>query len=95
MNVSTASQIGAAMKDRRRRLKLTQADLAARVGTTRRWVIAAENGHARAEIGLVLKTLDALGLRLVLDDAATTTTADVPAPPDIDAVVHRARTHRP
>ncbi|MBI5534604.1 MAG: helix-turn-helix transcriptional regulator [Deltaproteobacteria bacterium] len=93
MNVSTATQLGAAIKDRRRRLKITQQDLATRVGTTRRWLLAVENGHPRAEVGLVLKTLAALGLRLVLDDGSAARVAgDVPAPPDIDAVIHNTRT---
>jgi HTH-type transcriptional regulator/antitoxin HipB len=68
MKVRTPLDIGAAIRDRRRRLKLGQDELAARVGVSRKWIIDIEKGKPRAEIGLVLRTLDALGLRLSLDD---------------------------
>ncbi len=91
MNVSTPSHVGAAIRDRRKHLRMTQDELARRVGTTRRWVSTVEHGNAGAELGLVLKALDALGLAVSLDDGATERVADVPAPPDIDAVVNKAR----
>lgn len=65
MHVRTPAAIGAVIRARRRELKLGQAVLAARVGTTRQWLIAIEKGKATAELGLVLRTLNAL--QLILD----------------------------
>lgn len=70
MDLRTPVDIGAAIRDRRRKLRLGQDELAARVGVSRKWVIDVEKGKAGAEIGLVLRTMDALGLRLSLDGPA-------------------------
>lgn len=94
MNVSTPTHVGAAIRDRRKQLRMTQEDLARRVGTTRRWVSTVEHGNPGAELGLILKALGALGLTVDLDDGSTERVAEVPAPPDIDAVVNRARGRR-
>jgi HTH-type transcriptional regulator/antitoxin HipB len=75
MKVRTPIDIGAAIRDRRRGLKLGQDELAARVGVSRKWIIDIEKGKPRAEIGLVLRTLDALGLRLSLDDEGSSARA--------------------
>ena len=96
MLLRTPIDIGSAIRDRRRRLGLGQDELAARVGVSRKWIIDVEKGKPRAEIGLVLRTLDALGLRLSLDDesaASATGFSDVPAV-DIDRVIDNARTGR-
>lgn len=85
--------LGAAIRDRRRQLNLDQSDLATQVGVSRKWIIDIERGKPRAEIGLILRTLDALGLRLSLDQpsaAADTEAPDVTSP-DIDAVLDRTR----
>lgn len=64
MLVRTPKTLGALIRARRRELKLDQASLAARVGVTRQWLIAVEKGKPTAELGLVLRTLAALGLSL-------------------------------
>lgn len=43
---------------------MTQAQLADAAGVSRRWLSSLEAGKSTAEIGLVLRTLDALGLSL-------------------------------
>jgi HTH-type transcriptional regulator / antitoxin HipB len=106
MKVRTPIDFGSAIRDRRRRLKLGQDELAARVGVSRKWIIDVEKGKPRAEIGLVLRTLDALGLRLSLDDdessarlvagfaeQAPTGFSDVPAV-DIDRILDDAHARR-
>ena len=70
MLLRNPTDLGHAIRDRRRRLNLDQDDLAKRVGVSRKWIIDAEKGKPRAEIGLVLRTLDALGLRLGAGNAA-------------------------
>lgn len=71
MLLRTPIDIGSAIRDRRRRLGLGQDQLAARVGVSRKWIIDAEKGKPRAEVGLLLRTLDALGLHLSLDGDGT------------------------
>ncbi len=44
---------------RRKQLKLDQSTFAKQIGVSRQWVIEIERGHPRAELGLVLRALDA------------------------------------
>lgn len=99
MLLRTPIDMGSAIRDRRRRLALDQDELAARVGVSRKWIIEVEKGKPRAEIGLLLRTLDALGLKLSLDaDAAPTagkSVGDAAIPTaDIDRVLDRTRDKR-
>ncbi len=64
MRIVNARDLGLYIRDRRRDLKLTQAGLAAAAGVSRRWLLSVESGKPTAEIGLVLRTLHALGLML-------------------------------
>jgi HTH-type transcriptional regulator/antitoxin HipB len=89
--VRAPSELGAAIREQRRRQALSQADLAERIGVNRRWVVDIERGKDRAELGLVLRALEALGIRLLIDDGRRASRADPVAAPDIDEVVHRAR----
>lgn len=94
MMIRTPIDLGAAIRDRRRRLQLDQDELAARVGVSRKWVIDVEKGKPRAELGLVLRTLDALGLKLALDaetGSAVAGTGSTVAGPDIDQLLDRMR----
>jgi HTH-type transcriptional regulator/antitoxin HipB len=91
MHIRTPADLGAVIRDRRKILGLDQAQLATRIGASRQWVIGVEKGRSRAELGLVLRTLDALGIRV-------TTTAQPPksdSTPDIDAIVASARKTKP
>lgn len=92
MHVRTAKDIGTFIRDQRKRQKLDQATLASLIGVNRRWVMEVERGKPRAEIGLVLKALEALGLDLSVERR------DVPGPTadaldivDIDAIVRNAK----
>jgi HTH-type transcriptional regulator/antitoxin HipB len=90
MLLRTPNDLGSAIRDRRRRLNLDQDDLAKQIGVSRKWIIDVEKGKPRAEIGLVLRTLDALGLRLALDTDKDTAMPAVPVA-DIDKILDRAR----
>jgi len=68
MNIHTALDLGLTIRDRRRRLALTQAQLAAVAGVGRQWLNALEHGKAGAELGLVLRTLVGLGLSLSINE---------------------------
>jgi HTH-type transcriptional regulator/antitoxin HipB len=89
MYIRTPTDLGAIIRERRRELGLGQAELAERIGVSRQWIIGVERGRARAEIGLVLRTLDTLSIRL---NAATDIRPAKPRiTPDIDAIVASAR----
>lgn len=62
MMARTARDVGANVRDARLRLGWTQARLAAAIGASRQWVIALERGKPSAELGIVLRALDVLGL---------------------------------
>jgi HTH-type transcriptional regulator/antitoxin HipB len=79
--------VSAFVRDARRRVGMTQADLASRAGVTRRWLSSLEGGKAHVDLGLVLATVEALAVEL---DAA------IPQPggtgpgdgvPDLDAIL--------
>ena len=63
-SIVTSADIGHLIRSERSRQALTQAELAERIGTTQRWISEIENGKASAEIGRVLRCLQALGLEL-------------------------------
>lgn len=99
MEVRTPSALGALIRARRRELKLDQATLAARAGVSRPWLSAVEKGKPTAELGLVLRTLAALGLILDIraegaqSDSPPTVRVNLPQI-DIDAIVDRHRKSR-
>jgi HTH-type transcriptional regulator/antitoxin HipB len=91
VRVRTAKDIGTFIRDRRKRQKLDQATLATMIGVNRRWVMEVERGKPRAEIGLVLKALEALGVDLSVDGSDKTQTLPDLDVVDIDAIVRKAR----
>ena len=66
MNILNEVDLGRAIRQRRKDLGWDQASLATRAGVGRQWVVEVEKGKARAEVGLVLRTLRTLGLSLDL-----------------------------
>lgn len=64
VRIGSADDLGAYIRDQRNRAQLSQADLARRAGVSRRWLVSLEQAKATAELGLILCTLDALGVVL-------------------------------
>ena len=96
MHIRTPLDLGLVIRQQRRHLGLNQTELASRVGVGRQWIVAIEHGKARAELGLVLRTLAALDLTLAVDGGGATKRKDSSmAPIDIDAVVDAAKGRRP
>jgi y4mF family transcriptional regulator len=62
MHIASAGDLGSYVRERRRKLNLTQAQLATRARVSRRWLSDLEAGKDSAEFGLVLRTLHALGV---------------------------------
>ena len=89
MFVRTPGDFGAIIRDRRRQLKLDQAELAKLLGVSRQWVVGIELGRARAELGLVLRALDSLGISLSTSIQADNHKAEIST--YIDAIIAEAR----
>ena len=95
MKVRTPLDLGLAIRDQRRKLGLSQAELARKVGVGRQWVVAMEHGKPRAELGLVLRTLSALDLRLTIQPGdRRSRSSDEMSLVDIDAVITDAKEDR-
>lgn len=84
MEVATAADIGRLVKAARTRRAMSQADLAAVAGVSRRWLVDLEAGKPRAQLNLALTVLAVLGVRLHTDThemprtpPASTTSSDV------------------
>ena len=68
MWIGSSDELAQLIRDQRKHLRWSQWKLADRVGVSRQWIVSLEKGKATAEIGLVLKTLSALDLRLDVRD---------------------------
>ena len=72
----TAQDIGKLVRDTRKRLGVTQKDLALTSGPGLRFIIDLEKGKQTCEIGKALTVLQTLGIRLTLTPPATPTKED-------------------
>jgi HTH-type transcriptional regulator/antitoxin HipB len=89
--VRSTRDIGAAIRAAREEQRLTQANLAAVAGVSRRWLIAIEQGdHSRAELDRVLRVLDVLKLDVHIGAHGRTRPAPRPATDDFDLDAHVA-----
>jgi y4mF family transcriptional regulator len=95
MFIRTPADLGAVIRDRRKQLGLDQSTLAKRIGVSRQWVIGIERGHARAAMGLVLRAIDALGLRLDAGTESISRRGTTASAVDINAIVDKAKKRRP
>ena len=95
MQIRTPLDLGLTIRDRRRKLKLSQNELARKVGVGRQWVVAIERGKSRAELGLALRALAALDLPLTIKpDPSRFPSSNETGAADIDAVVDAAKQDR-
>jgi HTH-type transcriptional regulator / antitoxin HipB len=92
MRVQSIRDLGAAVRGRRTDLGLTQADLAVRAGVSRKWVYEFEAGKPAAELQLILRVMDALGLALDVGDTDGTRHPTRGTTADLDTLIeeHRA-----
>ena len=68
MRAHSVADVAAAVRGRRLDLGLTQSELANDSGISRKWISEFEAGKARAEFGLVMRVIEALGLTLDLGE---------------------------
>lgn len=96
MRIRTPADLGAVIRDGRTKLGLDQKSLATRVGVSRQWIVEAEKGKPRAEIGLLLRTLGALGITLDAqkEGSRKSKAAELVHGIDIDSIVASARRKR-
>ena len=95
MRIRTPLDLGLVIRDRRRKLGLSQTELARKAGVGRQWIVSIERGKSGAELGLVLRTFSALGLSITSEtDNRPPRSADDVTAIDIDAVVNNARRGR-
>ncbi len=68
MRVSTPTDIGLLIREKRKKSGLDQRALAERVGVSRQWIVEIEKGKPGAEIGLILRTVKALDLDILVEE---------------------------
>ena len=95
----TSRDLGVVIRQRRKTLRWDQAQLAERVGVSRQWVIEMEKGKPRAELQLVLRTLNVLGLVLTVGnvegESSVADSSEMPLVlPDIDTIVDGNRLYQ-
>ncbi|MCL5259535.1 helix-turn-helix transcriptional regulator [Leptospirillum ferriphilum] len=66
VRIHSTEELGAVLKDRRKKQKMTQSDLSALAGTGVRYIVDLENGKPTARIGPALKLIEWLGLEVTL-----------------------------
>lgn len=85
-------QLGRAARLKRREKGVSQSSLAEQLGVERKWVIRLESGNPKAELGLVLRLLDALDLRASLGEGKpppSSKAGPVSGPSTLDEVFRR------
>lgn len=82
--MNTVNEIRLAALSKRRALGLSQTQLAIQAGVSRKWLSEFERGKTAAELGLVLRLLNELGLKITV----TTT------PPNIETEKKSKRDHK-
>lgn len=91
MIIRSPTELGAAVKARRKALGEDQAALASRVGVSRQWISALENGKSTLELGLVLQTLKALDMPLSTSGDQSPRSAAPTARTDLNSIIDAAR----
>ena len=89
MYIRTAADLGAAIRERRKSLALSQSALAQQAGVGRQWLVAVERGKPGAELALVLRVLDTLNMPLMTGAPSPASTGN--AEVSLDAIITAGR----
>ncbi|HZQ99056.1 MAG TPA: helix-turn-helix domain-containing protein [Chloroflexota bacterium] len=90
MRIVSIADLADVVRGRRIELRMSQEEIARRIGVSRRWVWQIEAGKAAAELGLVLRLIQALDLAIDLHPADAADHVDG-TPVDLDAHLARFR----
>lgn len=90
MTIRSIRDAAVAVRGRRTELGMSQEELAARAGVSRKWIVEFEAGKSSAEFALVIRVFDALGLVL---EFGSQDKSRQHAPVDLDDILdeHRGR----
>ncbi len=94
MQLFTPHDVGSLIRARRLAVRMTQSELAHRLGVSRLWISQAERGNPGASLGAILRALTELGVGLITsENEAIDASDEAPSPPrpDIDAILAAAR----
>jgi y4mF family transcriptional regulator len=91
MRIRSIRDIAAAVRGRRIDLGLSQADLSRRAGVSRKWLVEFESGKPSAELRLVLRVLDELGLTLEISTDRAADASSLGQTIDLDALLEEHR----
>ncbi len=93
MNIRTPLELGAFLRDLRKKRGLDQGTLAREVGVSRQWIVEMEKGKSSVALGLVLRTLSALGASIEIQDpVGSRPRKNTGKPPDlVDRVLSRLK----
>ncbi|HIJ55143.1 MAG TPA: helix-turn-helix transcriptional regulator [Deltaproteobacteria bacterium] len=69
ITIKNTEQLGSLIRAERKRLKVTQKDLAMAAGTGLRFIIELERGKETTRIGNIFKVLQALGIKVLVDSS--------------------------
>lgn len=92
MIIRTSKELGSLVREYRSLRNLTQANLAASVGVSRKWLVDLERGKRTVDLSLVFRTLHALGVEIDAQDATGRATANGV---DLDELIRRSRVSHP
>ena len=67
MSIRSPEQLGATIRAERKRLRVTQKDLAMASGTGLRFIVDLEKGKPTCQIGKIIQVLRALGVKIRID----------------------------
>lgn len=91
--IRTAQELGNLIRSQRKAREWDQARLAREAGVSRQWIIEIEKGKPRAELQLVLRVMNVLGLSLIVEPEikpqASESSSAKPQTADIDEIVDR------
>lgn len=87
----SAEQLGMTVRLKRKEKGLSQTALAELLGVERKWVLRLEAGNSKAELGLVIKTLDALGIHASLSEQGRSAKGRAASSSRLDEVFRRVQ----
>lgn len=78
MRLRTTADIGPVVSSARRQQGRTQAELAAAIGASRKWIVDLEAGRTKGDLALIFRALNALGLDLHIEERRDWSAETVP-----------------